>query len=155
VRRKAESETELEGLIAVWRRSSPTQESLRPATRARILSAARDGAPQTRRSESLFLPLPRLALAAAAPTLVLTLAVAFLLLPQGGGDPVERPRAELLASKQGNDVVFVIANGGTTYQVYKSSQVNQLGTWEPYTKTEGTFRDRLDSGADLVFYKID
>ena len=143
----------LDDLVDGWRRELRDDQRLSPGTRAGILAAVRDERLAQRRPNSLFLPFRRLAIAAVAPALLLTLALGYLLLPRGAGDPGP-VGLELRVTKQGEEVVFFIANGGQTHQIYKTSELRDP-QWEPYTKTEGTFRDRLETEADLVFYRID
>jgi hypothetical protein len=103
---------------------------------------------------SLFVPTRRLALAGIVPLLVLSLAMGYLLM-----DPVPSlqgrdPSVRLEVSKQGGDVVFLIANGERPHRVYRSTRPN-VGAEEPYVTAQRVFRDRLDSRGDVVYYRID
>jgi hypothetical protein len=111
-------------------------------------------APQT----VLFTPLSRLALAAAAPMMVLTLAVGYLLMPATAPAPGVVAAADstnLEVIRQGEEVVFLIANGKTTHFVYKSTQITELQRAQPVVVSDGVFRDRIDQSANLVFYRVD
>ncbi len=69
-----------------------------------------------------------------------------------GEDPrTPAPRVEVL--KDGEEVVFVIANGRRSHQVSRSTRPDRGG--EVFRTTTGEFRDRLDSEAKLVFYRVD
>ena len=83
--------------------------------------------------------------------IVLAVLVSYGTLTGTGPDGIA-PR--LLASKQGDEVVFVIANGERTHSVSRLSRpVERQG--EAMVVNDGTFRDRLSSDAQLVFYRID
>lgn len=146
----------LDQALADWRAAEKRPEALSGPARERILEAA--GQEGTRRvrfelPSPLFLPARSFALAALLPLLVLSLAVGSFLLPTGSGTDGAAPR--LLASRQGDEVVFVIANGDRPHQVLKAADPRGLEGAEPVEVEAGTFRDRLDSGTDLVFYRID
>lgn len=149
---------ELDGAIRAWRaleKADGGGERLSNATRARILGQAGD-ADESRPTPfaSLFVPTRRLALAGVVPLLVLSLAMGYLLIDPvasiGGGDPAVR----LEVSKQGEDVVFLIANGERPHRVYRSTRPNAVPD-ELYVTAQRAFRDRLDSRGDVVYYRID
>jgi hypothetical protein len=146
----------LDRALADWRAARKAPERLSGPARERILEAA--GRDRTRRialelPSPLFLPARRFALAAVLPLLVLSLAVGYLLLPGRSGLDGSAPR--LLASRQGDEVVFVIANGDRPHRVVKVTDPRETGAGQAVDVEQGVFRDRLDSEASLVFYRID
>lgn len=146
----------LDQALADWRRSERGSERLSAPARERILEAAGRGGGQRVRFESavpLFLPARRFALATVLPLLILSVAAGYLLLPAGPAEKAGAPR--LLASRQGEEVVFVIANGDRPHTVSRVTDPRGLEAGEPVAVEQGVFRDRADSGEDLVFYRID
>jgi len=141
----------LESSIERWRRQGGREERLSHERRTGILrrvSAEAAPAPLV----PLFVTSRQWAAVAVTPVLVLTLALGYLGLSgsdRGAGDATVR------VTKQGGDVVFLIANGTRDHRVYKSTTPAGRDSWKAYTTTTGSFRDRLHSDADLVFYRID
>jgi len=149
-RRKAEDLGLLRQAVEAWREAAPA-ERLSEGARGRILRQVVRPAPARSAWTPLFPPVRRLALAAAVPAIVLAVLVSYGTLTGTGPDGIA-PR--LLASKQGDEVVFVIANGDRTHSVSRLSRpVERQG--ETMVVNDGTFRDRLSSDAQLVFYRID
>jgi hypothetical protein len=104
---------------------------------------------------SLFLPARRLALAGTLPALLLALALGWLLVPLGHRELAGGP-VRLDAIKRGDEVVFLIANGGSTHRIYRGENPQGLRQGhEAYATTDRAFRDRLDRGGSVVFYRID
>jgi hypothetical protein len=155
--KKAQNDGTLERALSDWHAAEVDDGQLSAPVRARVMDAIKGGG-ETRVSYQtpLFLPLRRVLLAAAAPALVLALAVGYLMTP-GGGAVIESPAqaTNLDVIRQGDDIVFVIANGNTTHRVYKSTAINDLGAAEPVEVSNGVYRDRIDPQAGLVFYRID
>ena len=60
----------------------------------------------------------------------------------------------LTAQKQGNKVIFNIANGHRSHRVLRSEEPDFKGA-TTFTTEDGRFVDRLQGGPDLVFYRID
>jgi hypothetical protein len=90
------------------------------------------------------------------PLLLLLLMAGYMMSPGGGVEIAangEVPRLE--AVRQGDEVIFKIANGDRSHTVRKSNSASDLQDSESVVVTDGAFRDRLDSGGDLVFYRID
>ena len=106
---------------------------------------------------TLFLPAVRWAWGAAVPIFALSLLVGSVLLTQaphdGGALVTAQPRVEV--SKAGENVVFVIHNGDRAHTISKSTDPAAGGEAETFTTTTGRFDDRLDSGAEIVYYRID
>jgi hypothetical protein len=150
--RKHEDFSLLEQAVDAWREDSPT-ERLSSQVRHRIFDEARRPTQARIPAMPLFPPVRRLALAAAVPALALALLVLYG--SQSGPDGsllAGAPR--LLATKSGDEVVFVIANGSQEHQVRRLARAAQL-QGEPMAVSNGTFRDRLSSDSQLVFYRID
>lgn len=69
----------------------------------------------------------------------------------GKGEPALRIRA----TKAGDEVIFSIANGKNTHRVYKLNSANGFGDSSRIPVHAGSFRDSVDDGSGLVFYRID
>jgi len=155
---KSFGEDPLASAIEDWRASDETAEHLSGAARTRVLATVRAsrserGAPAPLRM--LFPPLWRWTLAGALPLAALTLALGFLVLERPAPlAPMVSTSPSIQVSKAGDQVVFVIANGQTAHRVYKSNVPNEF-PGEPVVTTDGSFRDRLEGGANLVFYRIE
>ena len=63
--------------------------------------------------------------------------------------------ASLVASKQGDRVVFTIANGGRPHQVYRSTAPDGLARDRSLSVQDGVFVDPFRHDEHLVFYRID
>jgi hypothetical protein len=156
-REKHRNSDVLQQALEDWRAVEVPEAKLPSTVRERVMDAIRGGG-ETRVTYQtpLFLPLRRVLLATAVPVLVLALAVGYLLIP-GGGAVIE-PGAQVTnldVIRQGDDVIFVIANGDSTHRVYKSNDLSTLGAAEPVEVSNGVFRDRIDPDNGLVFYRID
>ena len=124
-------------------------------TRSRILGQARRSPVRRARLTALFAPTGRLALAAGLPALVLSISLGMLLIPGAPRKASSDPGITIEATKQGDEVVFLIANGNRTHRVYRSSSPTGQSSGSAYATARGSFRDRLDSGGELLFYRID
>ena len=152
----------LDRAIHAWQRceSSADSLSLSDDSRDAIFSEFRRlhaSGEQPGAHATLFLPAARWAWGAAVPIFVLSLLVGSVLLTQGPFDRGElvarQPRVEV--TKSGDDVVFVIQNGDRTHTISKSTEPGASGSEEIFTTTTGRFSDRLDSDAEIVYYRID
>jgi len=151
-----EKGTELGGLIENWRQMPGRDETLSEDCRVRILAAmTEEGFGRSPGHPPLFRTTRMLAWAMALPALLLAAVMTWNLLPVSPSQEAgEAPQVS--AIKRGNEVIFVIANGQRNHTVYRSETAAGLaGSQKPFALTDGTFRDRLDNGADLVFYRID
>jgi len=148
------SGSELDGLIADWRRASGAAESLSSPARRRIFTAARGEGKRPAALASLFLPVSRLIVSAGLPAAALTLLFGVAVLPVPEGVKSDAPPS-LHARKQGDEVVFVIANGGQQHRIYRSTSLAELGSGEPFATADAAFRDRIDANPGLTFYRID
>lgn len=141
--------------LAAWRESGESAEHFSPAARDRILQAAFEGRPAPLATRLPFRGAPRrfagglLSLAAAA---ALLLAV---VLVDRGGAPGGSGAVRVLASKTDGEVVFTIANGKRAHTVYKSNDPSEFGSSSRIPVRDGAFRDVVDDGSGLVFYRID
>jgi hypothetical protein len=144
--------------IESWRREAPAAERLSGPGRQRLAAAVRGAATPPRHLTSLFVPGARLALAGGIPVVLLTVLVGALGIPRKSHDGATSSGlvARVDAHKVGADVVFVIANGQRSHQVYKSNDPKDFGPDARFVETQGTFRDRLaNGGSDVVFYRIE
>ena len=150
---------ELERALEQWRQQRPAGQKLSQPARARIFREAMRPRGSRKRIEAavpLFFPARRLALATALPLLLISVMTAYVLMPGGPIDGAANGDAPILqAVRQGDEVVFTIANGGGKHLVRKSNSAKELANGETFVVSDGVFREQLDSGADLVFYRID
>jgi len=153
------SET-LDRALGAWHASEGSSEALSAEARDAIFNEFRrlhasGGRPAAH--QSLFLPATRWAWGAAVPILALSLLVGSVLLTQGPYDRgvLVSPHPRVEVSKAGENVVFVIQNGHRSHTVSKSTDPASVGSAETFTTTTGRFDDRLDSGTDIVYYRID
>ena len=144
---------DLNAAIAAWKTSARRSETLSDVVRSRIVARAGDRKPRPA-IRTLFLPFRRLALAGALPVVLLTALVGYAthqsLAPAPGLVP-----PPILASKAAGEVIFTIANGNRVHNVYLSTSPDRFENSPAFTTRDGAFRDRLDGGPDLVFYRID
>jgi hypothetical protein len=142
-----------------WRRQRPAGRKLSQPARTRIFrEAIRSGDRRQIQEPSvpLFFPARRLAMATALPLLLISVMAAYVLLPVGPVDLADSGDGPVLqALRQGDEVVFTIANGGGSHLVRKSNSPNKLADGESFVVSDGAFREPADSGEDLVFYRID
>jgi hypothetical protein len=133
---------------------------LSAAAREAVLDAAIHGQ-DDRRFESLpalFTPTRKLAAAWALP---LALAgTLFLGLPRtsgpGGGREGASPVPTTVhVSKDGDRVLFTIANGDRNHRVYRSTTPDRFDPGVAMRVTGGEFVDRLDDRHAVVFYRIE
>jgi hypothetical protein len=150
---------DLDRALSDWRRDRPSDGGLSQPARANIMRAALEASARPRRIEPqipLFFPVRRLALATALPTMLLCVIAGYLLLPGAVVEPAGGPAGTIVQTmRQGDEVVFVIANGNTTHTVRKSNDPRSLSDGETFTVSQGSFRDRAEDDSDLVFYRID
>jgi hypothetical protein len=150
--------SDLDRAITAWRTSSEELPSISEFGRRRILNTVSNLRAQGRVPEAstpLFQPTRSLVLGTALPVVAMTVVLG-LLLAQSGWIGTELPAqtTRIEALKQGGEVVFVITNGDQAHRISKSSRPDGNAEGEVFT-AQGEFRDRLDAGADLVFYRID
>lgn len=145
-----------------WRRRGTAQpESLSATARANVLRAARVARADAP-AEGTW-SVPRWVFAAAAPTLTVAALAGLwtLSLPEGevAGDPgashVVEISHKISVSKVGDEIVFDIANGTQVHEILKSTTPRHF---DERTRTEtgdGSYKDALNNGVTLTFYKID
>jgi len=144
----------VDAALAAWttgQRRPLTQPRLSGTARTRIAARLAHGDGPAETGSSLFVPLRRVAVAALAPALALAVALGALTI---GRHPATAGPARVQAIKQGDDVVFVIANGQRNHRIYRSD-APAGGQWEALGTTRQEFRDRLRGESNLVFYRID
>jgi aminoglycoside phosphotransferase (APT) family kinase protein len=88
------------------------------------------------------------------------LEAAAFLLTLHGADPLPPPdpgkaAPRVQVAKDGDQVRFMIANGGGGHTIYRSTAPNRFEAESGVTVTGGAFVDRLDDSAALVFYRIE
>ena len=144
----------LKQAIASYRAHAPESEQLSIEARSAVFREVSVGnAPGP--LAQLFMPLHRLtALAGISLTLVLALVL-------WGGAPIQldgeaaNDITAINAAKVGNHLIVSIANGGTEHVVTRSERPDRFDPAAASTVRGGEFVDRLDTGANLVFYRID
>ena len=129
-------------------------DSLSAEARDGILQAVRNTAPRPAPLRALFTPTRRLLLTGALPLL---LAVVLLLtLDDGMQRPVVGQGGPTVrVSKQGDEVLLHIANGGRPHYVSRSTQPHSFDLSSKIRVSDGVYSERLRDRADLVFYRID
>jgi hypothetical protein len=143
----------LTAALEVWRSASPAAEHLSAECRDRVLreSVRPAVAPPLAR---LFLPARQWVAGAAIPV-VLAAALGTAL---WNGDGAVSPRGASIASiavhRHNGEVVFTIDNGGRPHRVLRSTDPRGEDV-EQLAGGGRVFRDRLDSGPDIVFYRIE
>jgi hypothetical protein len=147
-----ENETGVNSALEAWRGTHRGQETLSPAARAKLFTRVTSPASAPFGTTTLFPPVRRWALGAGIP-LVLTVGLAWL------GGRVDRPEpvgVRIEAAKQGDDVVFTIADGRRVHQVRKSDNPTEFERAAAVRiRNGGSYRDGAEAGGDLVFYRID
>jgi len=132
-----------------------TGDTLSPEARDGILNAVRNAAPRHDSLPVLFTPTRRLLLTGALPLLLA--GVLLLTLNDGmqppavgvGGAPTVR------MSKEGDQVLLHIANGGRPHYVSRSTQADRFEPSSAVRVSDGVYAERLSDRAGLVFYRID
>ena len=119
-----------------------------------ILHAARKTAPRHAPLRALFTPTRRLVPTGALPLLL----AAVLLLTLDDG--IQRPAVgegvpTVTVSKQGDEVLLHIANGGRPHYVSRSTQPDRFEPSSVVRVSDGVYTERLRDREDLVFYRID
>lgn len=147
----------LDEALAELRRAPTPTGRLSDETRATILQAGLETAgPAERPLRTLFVPLRKLVLAGALPVVALTLALGWMARPAVETTPLAaHGTPPVHVTKSGDEVIFLIANGHRPHAVYKSEAANRFDAPPAFWTEDGAFRDRLDAGPDLVFYRID
>ena len=147
------SKTRLDRALEAWRSDPVAGGSLSDGARAAIFDSIAEHEAM-RPLSRLFAPVRRWALAGVVP-LVVTLAI-------GAWVALQRPAATVASeaswgevTKVGDRVVFRIANGDGEHRVLKSSRPDRFDPSGAAVVSNGSYVDRLDTDADLVFYRID
>jgi hypothetical protein len=148
----------LHDALCAWKERQ-SAENLTERSRQAILARVA-GRPAVRLPHlaSLFSPVPRLALAGGLPVLLFAVVLAGTWLrntPLPTVDSAADAELTVVVNKVGGEVVFLIANGKPEFQVQKSSRPNDFTGKLPQRTTDGTYRDPLAAGPDLVFYRIE
>jgi hypothetical protein len=151
---------ELDRAIRGWHETNHSPESLSDDARDAIFNEFRRlhaSGEQPAPHSTLFIPAARWAWGAAVPIVALSLLVGSVLLTQGrfDGGALVTPQPRVEVSKSGENVVFVIHNGDRAHTISKSTDRASRGEGETFTTTTGQFDDRLDSGTEIVYYRID
>jgi hypothetical protein len=145
-------ESNLKAALAAWRGEGPEEEKLSASSRSELFRRVQSPGSAPFGTVTLFPPVRRWVLAAGIP-LVLTAGLAWL----GGrvGEPAP-PGVRIQVAKQGEEVVFTIADGRRVHQVRKSEDPSEFDSASAVrVRNGGSYRDGVDTGADLVFYRID
>ena len=134
-------------------RASTADEQLTDARRTAIFAAVQAVGPASP-WESWRVGFRRWWAVAALVPLTLVLGLAIWQGGAPGGEVEVGEGVTLHASKIGDRVVFDIANGNRDHLVQKSGSPDRFDARGGELVTEGAFVDRLDSGADLVYYRV-
>ena len=144
--------TRLDRMVHACREAA--DDRLSAEARDGILQSVRNTAPRPDPLRALFTPTRRLVLTGALPLL---LAVVLLLTLDDG---IQRPAVgegvpTVRVSKQGDEVLLHIANGGRPHYVSRSTQPDRFERSSTVRVSDGVYTERLKDRADLVFYRID
>jgi hypothetical protein len=152
--REDEVRSRLERMVHAGR--SAAEEGLSEEARTRVLSVALRDTGTDEPLPALFTPTRRLVVAGALPVL---LAVALLvgIVPESRQPQLAGPTgsATIQVSKQGDEVLFNIANGHRAHRVARSTDPNRFEASDEVSVTNGAYSEHLSDTADLVFYRID
>lgn len=148
--RKIRGDRMLDDAVAAWKQAPATEESISEDARGRILQAALDTGRNPSPLPALFTPKRWLAAAGLIPFVVAAGLLAILGLGNG-----QENGTMVQATKQGDKVVFTIANGKKSHTVYRSTSADSFDPALGVTVTGGEFEDHVQGNADLVFYRID
>lgn len=147
--------------LSRWRQQTAEQnqaEGLSTTARAEIFRVVLEGATPgrvRRHLRSLFLPGARIALASAVPVALVVGILGFEGAdPMPVGDIAQQAPPKISVLKENGEVVFIIANGTTGHRVTRTSADDPTSA-SAVTTTDGTYRDGLTGGPDLVFYRIE
>jgi hypothetical protein len=131
------------------------EERLSGETRARVLSAAlgHDGAGEP--LPVLFTPTRRWVVGGALP--VLLAATLLIGIGPGSGElpTTEAPPPLPRFSKQGDQMLVSIANGGRQHRVVRSTDPRHFEPSAGVRVTDGAYAEGLGDSSDLVFFRID
>ena len=130
------------------------EQALSTDARAALFEAVRDES-EPKAFSSVFPPVRRWVELVSIPVAAAAMAAALLWL-SGPGRVVDADDvARLEARKLGDRVVFVVDNGGRPHVVTRSTTPERFDASQSALVDRGSFEDRLDTGQDLVFYRID
>jgi len=140
---------------ALARHERARTESLSDSARSEIFRHVSQDAPAPRTGARLFTPWRQLALAGAAPVLLLVVMVGWLG-PRGDRPtPEAMPAPDVQIAKVGDQVVFRIPNGTRVHFVSRSERPDRFEGVDAAKVVDGNYADRLHDEAGLVFYRID
>ena len=147
------SQEQLDRAIAELRTSiEPAQGRLSEGLRDKILEVSLRPGEEIRPMSSLFLPTQKLALAGGLP---LALSAALLFVFAYLRTPPVAPLVGVQATKQGDQVILTIADGGRSHIVYKSNIPVHFERGRGIRIENGSFSDLATGGPDVVFYRIE
>ena len=139
--------------LQAWRQAPPAPEALSAAAREGIREAITRNPARPRALPLLFLPVRRIALAGGMPAALLVAVILLVARGDGTGTLVPgSPRVQ--ATKEGDRVIFTLANGSRRHTVYTSHAPNDFDA-RSGVQVRGRFTDALTSEADLTFYRVD
>jgi len=142
----------LSALVAAAR-EGVREESLSDDSRARIAAGVLGRHGSTEPLPALFTPARSLVLAA---TLPLLLAGGLLSVMHRGLDTATPlPTTSVMAVKQGDQVVFRIANGKRSHTVYRSTSPDRFDAASGVRVDDGSYTDTVEDESSLIFYRID
>jgi len=142
--------------LELWRSAGAPAERLSGPTRDRILRESLRAQVAEPVLGRLFLPARQWLVGATVPVaLAMVLGLGFWFRAAG---PTTGPLGPSVASvevqRQGDEVVFIIDNGGTPHRVTRSTDPRGLDA-EPVPGRGQVFRDRIDAGSSIMYYRID
>jgi hypothetical protein len=144
---------ELDRAIAACRGPVRSTARLSEAVHATIMQAALDATTRPGPLPQLFFPVRRLVLATLAPAAILVLGVVLVQSLPGGSPRSENLRIQ--AAKQGDQVVFTVADGKRPHVAYKSTSADRFDRSNGIRVEHNRFVDSASAGPSLVFYTVE
>ena len=143
----------LDRAVSLWRSAlGSSHDHLSAPVRQRILQQAFDAREEAPTPIGVRSAAWRV-LGGAVPVAVAVLLV--LVFAERTGERNGAGHVRVTAAKTGAEVVFSIRNGHRAHAVYKSSFPNSFEGSARLPVRNGSFRDSMDDGSGLVFYRID
>jgi hypothetical protein len=133
-------------------RSAPAG-GLSDRCRAAILAATLDRPARPERLVPLFFPARQLIVAGLVPAMLVTVGV--LMSRPESGEAGGHAAPEIRVAKQGQEIVFTIADGIGPHRVYKSTDPDRFDRSGAIPVRNNRFVDSAAAGPDLIFYRID
>ena len=151
---ESKSKNILDDAIRLYNSGTAPEETLSEEAKRSVLGDLRKPGPAPAPLAALFTPIYRMALAGGLPVALIVGFLAWTTIDRDSTADRHDP-ASVQVAKVGDRVVFTIANGGRDHVIVRSQRADRFDPSGAASVTTGSFVDRLDSGPDVVFYRID